>query len=173
LADPVRIRLLEGLWVRPASARELAANLHMPADRLYYHLKQLQRAGLIEVVEYRELPGGKVERVYGWVQVEPPGDDASPTERAEFLGQWVQTTRMDITDWAAAVERGADRQLQVVRTGVRLSKAHLAQFWARVQDLLREARDNEDEDGVWSSVFFIVVDRQDRPPSSESEQGKP
>jgi DNA-binding transcriptional ArsR family regulator len=173
LADPLRIRLLDALWVGPRSARELADRLDLPADRLYYHLKQLQRAGLIEVVEYRELAGGKVERVYGLVQVEPPGDNASPAEMADALGQMVQTTRMDITDWSAALERGAKRRVALTRTGFRLSEGHLTQLVARVQEMLREARDNEDEDGVWSSVLFVVVDRQDRPASSESEKGKP
>ncbi|WP_405946854.1 winged helix-turn-helix domain-containing protein [Streptomyces prunicolor] len=49
LADPLRIRLLEALWEMPRSARELADHVDLPADRLYYHLNQLERAGLIEI----------------------------------------------------------------------------------------------------------------------------
>ena len=41
---------------RPRSARELADCAGLPADRLYYHLGQLEQAGLIEVAEYRRLP---------------------------------------------------------------------------------------------------------------------
>lgn len=167
LADPLRIRLLDALWVGPRSARELADRLDLPADRLYYHLKQLQKAGLVEVVEYRELAGGKVERVYARVQVEPPGEDTSPAEAAEFLGQVLQTSRMDITEAYGARERGADRQVMVTRSGVRLSKARLAELYARFEELAREARDDPDEDGVWSSVLFAVVDLQDRHTESE------
>ncbi|HVV23659.1 MAG TPA: winged helix-turn-helix domain-containing protein [Pseudonocardiaceae bacterium] len=167
LADPLRIRLLEGLWAGPRSARELAGWLDTPADRLYYHLKQLQRAGLVEVVEYRELGGGKVERVYARVEVEPPGDDTPPAEVAEFLGQVVQTTRMDITEAYAARERGADRQVMVTRTGVRLSRAHLAELHARFAELAGQARDDPDEDGVWASVLFAFVDLEDRPTDGE------
>src|SRR5262249_62127159 len=78
LADPLRIRLVEWLMDRPRSARELADCAGLPADRLYYHLGQLERAGLIEVAEYRRLARGKAERVYAPAEVEPPGDDASP-----------------------------------------------------------------------------------------------
>lgn len=47
LADPLRIRLLEWLIEAPRSARELAGCAGLPADRLYYHLGQLEQAGLI------------------------------------------------------------------------------------------------------------------------------
>lgn len=63
LADPLRIRLWEWLAEAPRSARQLADCAGLPADRLYYHLGQLERAGLIEVAEYRPLARGKVERV--------------------------------------------------------------------------------------------------------------
>lgn len=72
LADPLRIRLLEALWETPQSARELADRADLPADRLYYHLGQLERAGLIEIAEYRPLARGKVERVYAPAVTEPP-----------------------------------------------------------------------------------------------------
>ena len=64
LADPLRLRLVEWLMERPRSARELADCAGLPADRLYYHLGQLEQAGLIEVAKYRRLARGKAERVY-------------------------------------------------------------------------------------------------------------
>ena len=170
LADPLRIRLLDALWLGPQSAKELAEPAGVPVDRLYYHLKQLERAGLIEVVEYRELSGGKVERVYGRVRVEPPGDDATPAETAEFLGQVLHTSRMDIADAFAARERGAEREVMVTRTGVRLSRAHLAELNSRIEELAREARDNPDPNGVWSSVLFAIVDLRDRKTDGMSEE---
>lgn len=72
LADPLRIRLLEALWEMPQSARELADHVDLPPDRLYYHLNHLERAGLIEIAEYRPLARGKVERVYTPAVTEPP-----------------------------------------------------------------------------------------------------
>ena len=59
LADPLRIRLLEWLIEAPRSARQLAGCAGLPADRLYYHLGQLEQAGLIEVAGYRRLDRGK------------------------------------------------------------------------------------------------------------------
>ena len=48
LADPLRIRLLELVAEAPRSARELADCAGLPADRLYYHLAQLEQAKLIQ-----------------------------------------------------------------------------------------------------------------------------
>src|SRR5215472_12749813 len=86
LAGPMRIRLLECLWGRPHSASSLAEWASLLPDRLYYHLAQLEQARLIEIAVDRRLAGGKVERVYRPTPVEPPGDEATPLEFADFLG---------------------------------------------------------------------------------------
>src|SRR2546422_7904212 len=123
LADPMRIRLLECLWGRPQSAKELAEWVGMAPDRLYYHLAQLEQAGLIEIAEYRRLPGGKVERVYRPTPIEPPGDEATPLEYAVFLGAMLEATRADITAARMAKEAGERRESTVQRTTVGLSEA--------------------------------------------------
>jgi len=79
VTDPLRLRLLEALWLKSRSARELA-------ERLYYHLGQMEQARLVRIAEYRPLPGGKVERVYAAATVEPPGDEATTEDMARFLG---------------------------------------------------------------------------------------
>src|SRR6266581_2036786 len=52
LADPLRIRLLECLWGRSQSAKELAEWAGMAPDRLYYHLAQLDEATPLEMAEF-------------------------------------------------------------------------------------------------------------------------
>lgn len=170
LADPLRLRLLDALWVQPRSARELASWAGVPADRLYYHLHALERARLVEVVGYRDLAGGKVERVYGVTSVEPPGDDASPEEMAHFLGQALQATRADINQAYAAQAQGADRRVMLHRTGARLSTARLVELRARFDELIKEAVENPDPEGVWTRVLFTLVDLQDRDASPQARQ---
>src|SRR6516225_3047639 len=132
LADPMRIQLLECLWGKPQSAKELAAWASLPPDRLYYHLAQLEQAGLIEIGEYRRLPGGKVERVYRPKPMEPPGDEASPLEYAEFLGAMLEATRADISAASMAREAGQRREIMLLRTTVRLSEAALVTLRERL-----------------------------------------
>jgi len=162
LADPMRIRLLECLWGRSQSAKELAEWAGMAPDRLYYHLAQLEEARLIEIAEYRRLPGGKVERVYRPTSVEPPGDDATPLEFAEFLGVMLEATRTDITAASVAKEAGQRREITLMRTTVRLSEAQLDILRERLLSLVRQAQDQSDDEGVWTRVVVTLVDLQDR-----------
>src|ERR1700722_2734600 len=162
LADPLRIRLFELLVLRPQSAKELAVRVGLRPDRLYHHLAQLEEGKLIEIAEYRPLAGGKVERVYAPAAVEPLVDDASPADVARLLGAALETTRADINAATLAKEAGEERLISLSRTGVRLSAPHLADLRAAIEDLLRQAREHPDDDGVWTTVLWTAVDREDR-----------
>jgi len=162
LADPLRIRLFELLVLRPQSAKELAVRVGLRPDRLYHHLAQLEEGKLIEIAEYRPLAGGKVERVYAPTAVEPLVDDASPADVARLLGAALETTRADINAATLAKEAGEERLISLSRTGVRLSAPHLAELRAAIEDLLRQAREHPDDDGVWTTVLWTAVDREDR-----------
>jgi DNA-binding transcriptional ArsR family regulator len=59
--DPIRTRLLAEL-VEPASATAVAQRLGLPRQQVNYHLKTLERHGLVELVEERR-KGNVTERV--------------------------------------------------------------------------------------------------------------
>jgi len=162
LADPLRIRLLEWLFEAPRSARQLADCAGLPADRLYYHLGQLEQAGLIEVAEYRRLARGKVERVYAPAETEPPGDDASPQETAAFLGSMLEATAMDITAAYQARRSGRRREVDLHRGALRLTDQALAELRGHVEQLAARFAD-PGADGTWTRVVVTLVDLQDRP----------
>jgi DNA-binding transcriptional ArsR family regulator len=61
LLQPERLRLIEALG-EPDSAAGLARRFDLPRQRLNYHLKELERSGLVELVEERR-KGNCVERV--------------------------------------------------------------------------------------------------------------
>lgn len=164
LADPLRIRLLEALWEAPRSARELAQCVAMPAERLYYHLGQLESAGLVEVAEYRRLARGKVERVYTPAVVEPPGEAASPEEMSAFLGSMLDAARADIAAAYRAKGAGRRREVDLLRGSLRLTDEALTELRGHIKQLASRFQDPKIQgDGVWTSVIFAVVDLQDRP----------
>jgi len=162
LADPLRIRLLEWLFEAPRSARQLADCAGLPADRLYYHLGQLEQAGLIEVAEYRPLARGKVERVYAPAETEPPGDDADPEETAAFLGSVLEATAMDITAAYQAKRAGRRREVDLHRGALRLTDEALAELRGHIEQLAARFAD-PGADGTWTRVLLSLVDLQDRP----------
>ena len=162
LADPLRIRLLEWLAEEPQSARQLAGCAGMPADRLYYHLGQLEKAGLIEVASYRRLARGKAERVYARAETEPPGDDASPEQTAAFLGSVLEATAMDITAAYQARQSGCRREVDLHRGSLRLTDQALAELRGHIEQLAARFAD-PGADGTWTRVVLALVDVQDRP----------
>jgi len=62
VADPMRMRILFELD-DPRTVKELASVFDVPQTRLYYHVKILERAGLIRVVSRRTVSGIE-ERTY-------------------------------------------------------------------------------------------------------------
>ncbi|BCJ39265.1 hypothetical protein Athai_67680 [Actinocatenispora thailandica] len=168
LADPLRIRLVEALWEQPRSARELAACLQLPADRLYYHLGQLEAAGLVEVADYRRLARGKVERVYAPAVAEPPGDTASPEEVVAFLGSALEATHADIAAAYRAKQGGQRREVFLHRGAARLDDRALAELRSRIEELTASVEDPDPATepaagAVWTRVVVTLVDLQDRP----------
>ena len=162
LADPLRIRLLEWLFEAPRSARQLADCAGLPADRLYYHLGQLEQAGLIEVAEYRPLARGKVERVYAPAETEPPGDDADPEETAAFLGSVLEATAMDVTAAYQARRAGRRREVDLHRGALRLTDQALAELRGYIEQLAARFAE-PGADGTWTRVVMALADLQDRP----------
>jgi DNA-binding transcriptional ArsR family regulator len=162
LADPLRIRILGWLGEAPRSARQLADCAGLPADRLYYHLGQLEQAGLIRVAEYRQLARGKVERVYAPAETEPPGDDAGPEETAAFLGSVLEATAMDISAAYRAKQAGHRREVDVHRGALRLTADALAELRGHIEQLAARFAD-PGADGTLTGVLWALVDLQDRP----------
>ncbi|MFF4817680.1 helix-turn-helix domain-containing protein [Kitasatospora sp. NPDC001309] len=60
--DPIRSRILAAL-AEPGSAAMLATRLELPRQKVNYHLKELERHGLVELAEERR-KGNVTERVY-------------------------------------------------------------------------------------------------------------
>jgi DNA-binding transcriptional ArsR family regulator len=177
LSDPLRRRPLEALRARPQSARELAPSTGLPPDRLYYHLSQLERAGLAEIAGYRQLAGGKVERVYARAGVEPPGEAATPAEAAAFLGSVLEATQADIATAFLAKEAGQRRDVDIHRGAVRLTNEALAELRAQIGALARRFgtadSGGQDEEGTWTRVVVALIDLEDRPGPAAQEDTHP
>src|SRR6266536_4309954 len=79
-----------------------------------------------------------------------------------MLGAALETTRADINAAAQAQEAGEERLISLSRTGVRLNARHLAELRTAIEELIETAREHPDDDGVWTTVLWTAVDREDR-----------
>ncbi len=57
-----RLEILKMICDEPAYPAELARKLKMPLQTIYYHIKILEKAGLLEFVDYEERNGGIAKR---------------------------------------------------------------------------------------------------------------
>lgn len=128
--SPIRRQLLARLR-EPASATQLAAALDMPRQRVNYHLRALEDAGLVELVEERPRRGF-VERILrtrpGALVVDPTVIDTELTRiedqyAAEHLVNVAAGTVRDVARMqAAATDQGKRLLTFTVEAAVRFAK---------------------------------------------------
>jgi len=63
IADPLRLRIVDALSRRALTATGLGDVLGLPANKAHYHVRELEKAGLVRIVETR-VKGGILEKYY-------------------------------------------------------------------------------------------------------------
>jgi DNA-binding transcriptional ArsR family regulator len=111
LAHPIRVRLLRILLVRTATVEQLADELGEPSGRVHYHVRILERHGLIDRVKTRQKLG-VVEKYYHAVasafQIEGIHAD-TPTALATFLGLWREAEQR-VAHFVATTDRRPEKR---------------------------------------------------------------
>jgi DNA-binding transcriptional ArsR family regulator len=109
--SPIR-RTLLGRLRQPSSATRLAAELGLPRQRVNYHLRELERAGLVELVEERQRRGCTERVLAARSFVVDPGVIGAQDDFA--AGHLVNTAAgvvRDVTRMQDAAERRGERLL--------------------------------------------------------------
>jgi DNA-binding transcriptional ArsR family regulator len=90
VAHPLRVQALSVLTERPASPKELAAELGAPVGNVSYHVRELEAVGLIELVDEKKRRGA-VEHFYRAI--------ARPMLSAEEWEQLSLDDRQNFSAW--------------------------------------------------------------------------
>lgn len=150
ISSPVRQELLTALGSRDAlSVRELAERLGRAPSSLYYHVRELLKAGIL--VEAGERPSGKrIETIYAMTTDRILLDAGSRSSaQAEAATKAVQSIlRLTGREVAAAIELddvrrdGTDREIYGVRGKARLKRSELREVnrcITRIEEILRDS----------------------------------
>lgn len=62
--DPLRMQIVQEISRQCKNVHEIAEALEVPFTRLYYHIKMLEKHGIIQVVETRAMSGAVEEKYY-------------------------------------------------------------------------------------------------------------
>jgi DNA-binding transcriptional ArsR family regulator len=109
--SPMRRQLLDRLQ-EPASATEVAAELGISRQRINYHMRALEQAGLIELVKERRRRGF-VERIFGLTAqafvVDPAvmGGGSAPAEQDRFASERLVGLAAEVVGDVARMESRA------------------------------------------------------------------
>ena len=142
LASPARQEILDILArTGPASAAELGRLLQRPADGLYYHLRALERAGLVRAGSRTR--AGRSETVYRSAYREPAlRHDVSPGGNSTAVTAIVASMfRLGVRDFRKAAASGAvrtegpRRDLWALRVAGRLFEGDLEVVNRRIRGL--------------------------------------
>ena len=121
--DPVRARLLAELS-QPCSATMLAAKVGLPRQKVNYHLKALERHGLIELVEERR-KGNVTERV---LRATAESYVISPTALAAVRPDPSRAPDRLSARWLLAVAARLVQDVGTLLTGATKARRRLATF---------------------------------------------
>jgi DNA-binding transcriptional ArsR family regulator len=172
LLDPIRVEMLERLF-DPASVTELAEAMNVPRTRLYHHVRLLEEAGMIKIVETRQR-GAIPEKVYRVTakSFRPSDQFLAESPPSQFAAAVVDSllawTRADVIRSVAegrvifgkAVEH-RKRAIMTRHVAV-LSEQRRHQFITDMGDLLQRYQD-DDPDGEPLAATILVYPSS-RPP---------
>jgi DNA-binding transcriptional ArsR family regulator len=107
VAHPLRVRALSFLTERSASPKEIAAELGTEVGNISYHVRELERAGLIELVDEKKRRGA-IEHFYRAIR-QPMLDDADWEKLGldERLGISAWIIQVTLADAAEAIRAGS------------------------------------------------------------------
>ncbi|WP_235598382.1 ArsR/SmtB family transcription factor [Heyndrickxia sporothermodurans] len=55
ISDPLRVKIIHLIGMKPLTSQMLSEELNIPRSKIHYHLKELERNGLIEVVKTEQV----------------------------------------------------------------------------------------------------------------------
>ena len=167
LAHPTRQRILGLLTDDAFTNQQLAATLGEPPSRLHFHLRELEAAGLVTIVEERP-KGGVLEKYYravarrfrlGGSLGATARDSAERLAEAHLPEGTLDAARQQLTQ--AVVHYGQlPPDTQIVHQQVHLSSAGLAKIrehLAAIDDDLRRAADTAASDPTAQAFVFTCL----------------
>lgn len=136
-AHPVRAKALAMMTERPTSPKEIAAAVGKPIGNVAYHIRELEKAKIVMLVEEKKR-GGATEHFYLATTVDDEESSRLDPSQREALAR--RGLHLIIADAALAVEAGtlgSRPDVQMARVPLLVDE----QGWGEIRDLYADALD--------------------------------
>ena len=116
LSDPFRIKLMMRLVEKPYTGQQLSELFEMSRARIHYHMKELEKLGLIEIVKTEE-KNGIIQKFFQSVSsgfypdasLLPHREEISETKRLMMYGMLERTMSRILEAPSSALEEAGDK----------------------------------------------------------------
>jgi DNA-binding transcriptional ArsR family regulator len=162
VSDPLRVAIFRLLREREQTVKELCDELGESSTRLYYHVGELERVGLVRLVR-TETKSGTVHKYYRSVSLYlnvPTSllhdDTGSPELEAavDWLCSMLENGVMDIRQAFASGGPDFDRDLTfVTRNYIRTTPERAREFVRKMEEFQEELLAADDEDATFRITF--------------------
>jgi DNA-binding transcriptional ArsR family regulator len=169
LSDPLRMRMARLLAQTPMTTAQLALQLGERLNKVHYHIVELEKAGLVQIVHTRQ-KGNLIEKVYAPIarrfRVRPALFHTEPTGMLSFFENIHAHLEVTAADLQKAIDEGRVTATEVDRAIVGQVRLHLppareAAFRERLEALLAEyldpAQDTEQATAALSVLFYPLA----------------
>lgn len=170
IADMLRVRIVDLLQKKPMTVTQLGEELGLAPAKVHYHVRELEKVGLLHLAETRE-KGGILEKYYQpiarEISVEKSLLSAPPDEALAMISTWLNQIKDGFQQaFRRALEQRALEQkevkpnLSIGFTHIYLSPEEQQQLFKQIGELLRpyeERRGIEGEQEMASSLIVYPV----------------
>ncbi len=170
VSDPPRLNIIERIANEALTVRQVAARLGQPPTRLYYHVAELEKAGLVSLVDTR-VKSGIVEKYYrtsaGHITIDHKllnaGGDQETAVR-DLLSMVFDATAQEITRSLAAglvnwqdVSAGKGTGMILSRSMFHIRRENLPRLVEKFKALLEELAGDEQQPGPYSASYGSTI----------------
>ncbi len=180
IADALRMRIVETLQEQPMTVTQLGDALGEAPAKIHYHVRELEKVGLLKLVETRE-KGGILEKYYQPIARDFSVSDslflqATPDEALTVSDAWFDQLKYGFQKaFRVALEKKAEPEELVLNDAILyLTSEERQQLCQQINELFKpygQRRGREDEQAMMGS--FVIYPRdvvmKTPQPANESE----
>ena len=181
IADVLRLRIIDLLQDHPMTVTQLGEIMGMAAAKVHYHVRELEKVGLLQLVETRE-KGGILEKYY-----QPIAKDLSvsknlflnvpPDESLAATSRWFEQVKDGFLQAlrSALAHKDEEPNLMLAFTHVHVTPKEYQQLGKQIYELIRPYESRRNIEGEMPMLFTLLSYPQvgDRPAPSMFESMPP
>jgi DNA-binding transcriptional ArsR family regulator len=182
ISDPLRIKILWEILEEAKTGKILSDILEVPAPKVHYHLKEMERVGLIQV-ERKEEKNGIVQKFYRPVAKSFSIEEILPDQRTAVKDELSDALKENILvslDKTKSMIRKLDPEILTYSNSplkfgfkhVKLNPDQVKQLQDKakeVSDLINTFKENETEEGEMYHYFMLSFPLKTTPSPEEKE----